>query len=538
MPEVQMSSPQQPDAASVEQPRRLVTSSSMAGVSRLAVAAGFLVSIVLVYWPSSVALNGQWTDIVDHTYTHGYLLLATSMWLAWRDRKVLAAMALRPMRLAFVALVLLSAAWVYFWKAAIQDAHLLLLPLILYAGLLAVLGRRAARVLLFPVAFLYFAMPVWSDLNSVLQRMSVDVIGLWVWLTGIPAYVTGNIVHLPAGSLEIATGCSGMHFFIVGLALAALYGEVMRDTVRHRLWWYGILGALSLFANWLRIFVIVAAAYVTHMRTFLVLHHYWFGWGVFAVSFAFFLWLAGRLVPPQPGTHPSEHSAPSAAAASARPSFARFGAALACLAILPLTVYAKDWVHGAPAAGVTIRWPANVRGWSGPQLVGPSRWTPVYQNPTALSKRAYLSTTGYLVDVFVVTYRTQYQGAKLEAYGNSLIGKGGLEVVAERTVHVKGESWRERTLRAPDGQESLLWSDYRIGRHRFVWGRASQLWYGIAALTGEPVSSLVALRAACSPNCRAAAVRLAAATVKLQPSLRMSASSSPASRAVRALPRD
>ena len=40
--------------------------------------------------------------------------------------------------------------------------------------------------------------------------------------------------HVPAGSLEIAGGCSGLHFFIVGVAIAALYGELNRDSLRTR----------------------------------------------------------------------------------------------------------------------------------------------------------------------------------------------------------------------------------------------------------------------------------------------------------------
>jgi len=43
-----------------------------------------------------------------------------------------------------------------------------------------------------------------------------------------------NYVHIPSGTFEIAGGCSGLHFFIVALAISALYGELQRDSIKIR----------------------------------------------------------------------------------------------------------------------------------------------------------------------------------------------------------------------------------------------------------------------------------------------------------------
>ena len=505
---------------------------------RLAIAVGFLIVIALVYWPSSVALDGEWRDTIDKTYTHGYLILLISLWLMWRDRGRLEAAPLQPEPLALPALVVLSAAWLFFWRAAVQDPHLLLLPLLLYTALLAVFGRAGARVLRFPVGFLYFAMPVWSDLVDPLQRLSAAANGALIWLTGLPAYMDGDLIRLPAGTLKIAEGCSGMHFFIVGCALAALYGEVMRDSLRLRLIWLALMAVLALVANWLRIFVIAVAAYETHMQTYLVtVDHYWFGWFVFAACFAFFLWICGRIavaLEPAGGSDGSDgtggtggtvgaRSAPGGGSAvvapPARPSVARCIAAVACLSVLPLVIYATDASRGQPAAGVAIDWPVAT-GWSGPQTVMPSRWIPVFQGATASAHRRYVDASGRSVEFFVVAYRRQRQGAKLVAYGNSLLGEGGLRVLGGRIVDTPEGPWRERTIVNADGDRSLLWSQIRIGSRRFAWPRLSQLWYGVVAFASEPLTALVAVRASCEAGCGAAAARLASAAGALQPALR------------------
>ncbi len=505
-----------PDTTTEPKPRALVS-------ARLAIAVGLLAVIALVYWPSSVALDAEWRDTVDKTYTHGYLVLLISLWLMWRERARLDAAPLRPMTLALPLLALLSAAWLYFWRAAVQDPHLLLLPLLLYTALLAVFGRAGARVLAFPVGFLYFAMPVWSDLVVPLQHLSVDANGVLISLTGLPAYMDGNLIRLPAGTLEIAEGCSGMHFFIVGLALAALYGEVMRDSLRLRCVWLGLMAVLALVANWVRIFVVAAAAYATNMQSYLVtVDHYWFGWLVFMACFALFLWISGRIAGAYgPKTAPAAGS--TAALPAAAPSVARCIATLAFVGVLPLVVYTVDSSRGQPAAGIAIGWPA-AQGWSGPQPVMPSRWMPNFQNATATASRQYADASGRSVEIYVAAYRTQRQGSKLVAWGNSLLGDDGLWVLSKRSVDTPQGSWRERTIANPDGGKSLLWSQYRIGKRRFARARVAQLWYGIAAFGSEPLSSLVAMRAACEPDCPAAALRLAGAAAGLQPELRPSAS--------------
>ena len=53
-------------------------------------------------------------------------------------------------------------------------------------------------------------------------------------LTGPPALFIGDVIHIPNGTFRIEEGCSGAHFMIVGLAVAALYGEQQRDPWRIR----------------------------------------------------------------------------------------------------------------------------------------------------------------------------------------------------------------------------------------------------------------------------------------------------------------
>ena len=493
-------------------------------LGRLATVYGFWVAAALLYWPSAVALNALWTQpSQEEAYTHGYLVLAISLWLIFRARRRLAEASIRPVPRALIALALLSALWVWAWRAAIQEPHLMLLPVILFTAIVAALGWGVARVLAFPIAYLYFAMPIWSSINGYVQALSAKVSAVLFWITGLPAYVQGVDVHLPGGTIEIAGTCSGLHELIVGLALATLYGEITREPLRRRLMWIAVMGVLSLIVNWVRIFTVFVAAYFTDMHSSLVKSHYWLGWWLFAGAFILFLWWAdrrpatgGEHAPPAPQTPP--------AAPGRRLKAAPVALALVVMAVLPGLAYGMDWAHSGERTSVEIAWPRAPAGWSGPRAIAGGKWRPYFVHAGAESLVAYTDAGGQSIEAFAVAYRVQTQHGKLLSYWNSLLGprhRKPLRPLSVRIVQSPSGPWRQMRVVDRAGTRSLIWSRYRIGTRQFVEPRLSQLWYGLEALLlNPPVSSLTALRAICMPDCKAAKSLLSAEAVRLQPSLR------------------
>lgn len=507
---------------------------------RLAVILGLWIVVALVYWPSSEALDGLWRGAAGETYTHGYVVLIVCLWLIVRDRARLAELPIAPAPKASIAVLLLSLLWLWAWSSAIQTLHVVLLPLLLLGAVVVGLGWRTARRLLFPVCFLYFAMPVWVIVNGPLQALSARVNGLLIWLSGLSAFMQGTLIQLPGGTIDIESACSGLHAFIVGLALAALYGEIRGDSLRRRALWLGIMGALALIDNWVRIFVVTVAAYETDMRSSLVVHHYWLGWYLFTASFIGFLWLAERLGGawdraggragddardrvPSPGGPPQPADAARVRAAPSLAGLPGIAVALVCIALLPALAYARDAARSEGHAAVLIDWPSASGEWSGAQRVLSSEWDPHYVHASAESLRRYVDPRGRAVEIFAVAYRTQTQRAKLLDYENALLGDGGrLRPVANRVVSSPAGRWRETLAADAAGARSLIWSRYRIGDRTFVRGRLSQLWYGWVGLVSSPLSSLTALRTVCAPSCGVARARLAAA-VGLAPAVKLDA---------------
>jgi EpsI family protein len=459
--------------------------------------------VAAVYWPSTAVLVGQWCDFANITYTHGWLIVAICMGLVWRDRHALAAARAAPSPLSQLGLLAASVAWLVCYRGGIQDLHVLIFPSLFWLAATAAFGPAVGRLLFFPAAFFGFALPTWSQLASPLQELTVSVMRAVLRLTGPHASIHGDVIRIPNGSFVIEQGCSGLHFMIVGLAVAALHGELRGDPWRVRLLQLVKMAALALLANWVRVYTVIEAGYLTDMKHHLVsVGHYWFGWCVFAVALAVFFWLTTWFSPaaPPPAAPPASSAADTGTAQARDSRGFAIGALL--LVLLPgLSGGLRHWA-AAPAADVAgLIHPATP--WSYAQGSFGSYWMPAFAGADDTLHTVLTDASGHTLEVFAAGYREQRQGAELVGESSNLLGLH-LKFAGERQVATGGARLIETEAVDPDAAHSLIWYRYQIGGLRFVQPLASQLWFGLRAATGHVPSTLVAARAECGADCAAA----------------------------------
>src|SRR5207248_11559815 len=67
--------------------------------------------------------------------------------------------------------------------------------------------------------------------TTLFRSLTVFALRGFFWLTGPEVLIFGETIHIPNGSFVIEEGCSGLHFMIVGLAVAALHGELRPSSI-------------------------------------------------------------------------------------------------------------------------------------------------------------------------------------------------------------------------------------------------------------------------------------------------------------------
>ena len=467
-------------------------------LAALAVAAA-----VIALRPTLISLHELWVGIFD--YSHGYLIAGVSIaWLALVLRKHWADPA-RPSLLGGVLLALGLCAWLVAYNANSLILHQLLAPVIMCCAVFATTGWSVARSTIPPLAFVWFAMPVWEYLLPVLQRLSVFATENTLALLGVPVDVQEYTVTIPEGTFQIIEGCSGKRFFMVALALGTLAGTVSGLRHRRLVAFVALSGALALVANWIRIAIVIYVGHATNMQHYIVaVEHRTLGHVVFGVLMVVIALLARWWAPAAAGRSENAHVV-GATASPATPS--AFWPAAVPLGLLLATIALTE-----ARASTGIRTaelgtlPVAVGTWQGPLPAQPD-WAPTFQGPDAERRAAYRSADG-TVEVYVAAYAEQRQGRELVHHRNTLLAPGAWHRAwPATTTRIAGRAAAPLAAfeaRSADGGLWLLAYTFSVGGWRTTSEPLAQLAYGVRSLVKPVPAGVLALATRCHSNCERA----------------------------------
>lgn len=468
--------------------------------ARLAAMLAPLAIAALIYAPSATVLWGAWMDYSDLSYTHGPLIAVIVVWLLCRKGRELAYLPTRLCIPACVALLATGIAWEVSFRASVQDLHVTLLPVLMWLAVTAALGWDVGKAILVPMGLLWTAVPSLGNLSSTLQSLTLLAMRGLIWMSGLPASVAGDQITLPEGSFTIEEGCGGLHFLIVGWAVALIHGELRHATFKARVVEFALMSGLALLANWVRVFTLVVDGYYSHMHDYLVaVSHYWFGWEVFVFcALVPFFWLSGRFWGgPRFREKPVTGTAPVTGAWSRMVQEA--AVALALLLFMPLTSHVLRATERPRTLSPGFRVDSN--SWAVSTVDPGSPWQPSFSGADLRQRASYLGKDGRAIEVFAVAYREQRQGAELVGSGSSVIGTHGLSLQLESVARSPRGPFIEYEVRDSSGHKSVIWARYDIAGRGFINPLASQLWYGLNASVWNPVAALVAFRTECAASC-------------------------------------
>jgi exosortase len=248
---------------------------------------GLIATAIVAYWPTWSAL---WRP-------HGYFVSFLALCLLYSARHRIASAAIKPLPWALLLLIPCSITAVLFWRSGIQALQLLMLPPLILLAVLAAFGTAVTRAVAVPVAFLYFAAPAWNIiLTAPMQDLTLAMTRILTAAIGLPASFHGNLISFQNGiTFEVTPGCSGASFLVQGLAVAMLLCGLEQASRARRLRLLGSMVLVALIANWLRVLLIIELGYSSGMRSALATtHHVAFGYFLFVLALAGYVWMATR----------------------------------------------------------------------------------------------------------------------------------------------------------------------------------------------------------------------------------------------------
>ena len=211
--------------------------------------------IGLLYYSILRHLVLNWLD--DPNLSFGFFIPIFSGFVIWQDRKRLSTIPIRP---SWWGLVVIAGALAIL-ILGVSGAELFLSRssfILLLAGLVIYfLGWRHFRAVLFPWTSLFLMIPlpaiVFSQVAFPLQILASGLAGSVLALLGVPVLREGNVLRLPAMSLEVAQACSGIRSLMSLGALATIYGYFLEPKMPRRIMLSAAAVPIAILANALRI---------------------------------------------------------------------------------------------------------------------------------------------------------------------------------------------------------------------------------------------------------------------------------------------
>ncbi len=225
----------------------------------LLIAAG----VLFLYFPLVGYLVEKWDSLPE--FSHGYLIPIISLFLVWRRREQIAAAPKEPSSagvwIAAGSLVLLLLANL----GAVKTLACYSLITLIIGIVLAVWGRHVLRLVLFPIAFLVFMIPIFTfiltpitfTMKIIAARMATSTVAA----LGVSIYRDGAILYLPNGVLEVADACSGIRSLFALLALGAVYAYLFWGKTWERVSLFLIGIPIAIAANYVRVTFLTLVAY-------------------------------------------------------------------------------------------------------------------------------------------------------------------------------------------------------------------------------------------------------------------------------------
>jgi exosortase len=209
----------------------------------------------MLYYSVWLNLAHQWWS--DPDFSHGFFVPLFSVFVLWRMRRHLGHLEPRPT--SFGLLVIASALLTLIVGVLGAELFLSRSSFVLLLGGLVIsfLGWRFFGAVFFPWAVLFLMIPVpaiiYNQITFPLQFLASQLATSLLSLLGVPVLREGNVIHLPAITLEVVEACSGIRSLLSLTTLAVMYGYFAET----RIWKRAVLTVaaipIAVAANGIRI---------------------------------------------------------------------------------------------------------------------------------------------------------------------------------------------------------------------------------------------------------------------------------------------
>ena len=361
------------------------------------------IGILLAYREQVALVLESWETMPSHA--HGYVVLLVVAYLVWGKRHTLAAIPQAPSLAGLAAFAVSGAAALLGELVSAASVVQFSIVFMIESAVWTVMGGRIFRILFGPLNFLFFAIPFGHDVLPTLMDWTANATVLGLRASGVPVFQENRHFIIPSGSWSVVEACAGVRYLLTSFFVGSIFAYITYNRWHKRVAFVVSMLLLSLFANWLRAYVIVMVAHLSNNQWGLGLSHLAVGWVIFAVVVALSFVIGLRWADPEP-----RYERGPAGIAATLPLTAGH-ALLAGVILVGLSLTGHRLLHPAPRPAPVLDFSGALGGLEATEPSLPMI-TPQFVGASAMHAATYRFRGGE-IGLTVAYYRDQRQGAEL-----------------------------------------------------------------------------------------------------------------------------
>jgi exosortase A len=375
--------------------------------------------VLLLYRDTATAMVEIWSR--SDTFAHAFLVPPISLWLAWRQRETLARLTPRPQPWVLLPMAAIGLVWLLAELVAVNAATQFALVALLVLAVPATLGLAVARELMFPLGFLFFAVPFGEFMTPTMISWTADATILALRWTGIPVYREGMQFVIPSGTWSVVEACSGVRYLIASFMVGTLFAYLNYRSTKRRLLFVGVSILVPIVANWLRAYMIVMLGHLSGNKLAVGADHLIYGWVFFGVVIMIMFLIGARWSEPDDEPAAASNAVFSGGTWRGGTSAVWAGTVLVGVLVVLLPQLAHWGLQRVDANAEPARFelPDRLGDWQA-EGADIAAWRPRSLNPSVEAQKAY-SLGGQTVGVHIAYFRGQGPDRKLVSSQNVLV---------------------------------------------------------------------------------------------------------------------
>ncbi len=448
--------------------------------------------LVIAAFNSLEFMVNQWST--SEEYGYAFMIPAVVVFLVWQKKNDLARVQFNG---SWTGWLLLVAGGVLLLIGELSALYVLkqYAFLMALAGLiLAITGWRGFRLLMAPLAIMFFMIPlpnfIYQNLSAELQLISSRIGVAVIRMFDIGVYLEGNVIDLGTYKLQVAEACSGLRYLFPLTSLAYIAAYIYKGEVWKKATIFLSSIPITVFMNSFRVGVIgVLVEYggISQAEGFL---HYFEGWIVFmgcmgilviemwilshvgklrskSLWDVFFFFMPGN-ISEEVCVVPRKFSVPFLASVPV------------IIALVVSSVMVGERVELIPQRDSFVEFPLNINGWSGKS----DMLERIYLDTLKLDDYLlvnYTNADGRSINLYSAYYSSQRKGASIHSPKSCIPGGGWQieehDVVRLPGINAGGEPLKVNRLLIRRGENAQLVYYWFQGRGRIITNEYVVKWY-------------------------------------------------------------